>query len=152
MKTVPYEWSTDRGFYGGTYVGLLGGAITSTDQALIPQFDLNANDRFSPQAYPTALLYNGGVDGDTHVALNTSTARRQLGESATVDLFETTTDVIVARGVSLASGAAVPRVRVPAAQAVILVAIPAGSKLVRSPDGGVRAGHGGVVVRFPTPQ
>ena len=32
--------ATDRGFYGGVYVGLIGGAVSTTDHPLIPQVRL----------------------------------------------------------------------------------------------------------------
>ena len=165
VPTEAYDYSTDRGFYGGTYVGLLGGAVASTDQPLIPQFDLNANDRFSPRgAFPTALLYNGAPEASSSctVALNTSAMRRRFGPSATVDLYESTADRVIATGVKLAPGGRAPRVAVAAGQAVVVVAMPGGSgrRLLRAADGEVtvpagKSGAGGssptVVVRFRTP-
>ena len=53
------------------------------------QFDCNANDRFAPAAFPTALLYNSLRTQQT-VRMNTSAARAALGASATVDIYETT--------------------------------------------------------------
>lgn len=148
VPTVPFMNATDRGMYGGTYVGLIGGAVSTTSHPLIPQFDINANDRFSQRHYPTALLYNPQSKGQT-VALNTSTARRMFGESGVVDLYETTSDRVVLTGASLASGNV--SVQVPARQAIVVVAVPAGCTLQRSKDGLVTAGNPPRVVRFRVP-
>ena len=55
-------------------------------RACFQQFDCNANDRFAPAAFPTALLYNSLGTRQT-VRMNTSAARAALGASATVDIY-----------------------------------------------------------------
>ena len=145
VPTVPFEFSTDRGLYGGTYVGLIGGAVAATSVTGVLQFDLNANDRFAPPSFPTALIYNS-LASTQKVAMNTSAARRLLGPSASADIYETTTDRLILKDASLASDLTV---EVPAGQAIIAVAVPAGSALVRAADGHVSVGE--TVVRFRTP-
>ena len=145
VPTVPFEFSTDRGLYGGTYVGLIGGAVAATSVPGVLQFDLNANDRFAPRSFPTALIYNS-LASTQKVAMNTSAARRVLGPSASADIYETTTDSVILKGASLASDVTV---EVPPGQAIIAVAVPAGSALVRAADGQVSVGE--TVVRFRTP-
>ena len=94
LPTVPFEFSTDRGLYGGTYVGLIGGAVATTSVSGVLQFDLNANDRFAAPSFPTALIYNS-LASTQKVAMNTSAARRVLGPSASADIYETTTDSVI---------------------------------------------------------
>ena len=81
------EASIFAGLYGGTFVGLIGGAVSSTGHPRVPQFDLNANDRFSPPSFPTVLLHNP-LPTAQRVPLNKSQARRAFGDHAMVDLCE----------------------------------------------------------------
>ena len=116
----------------------------------VAQIDLNANDRFSAPSFPTALLYNPQTLVQT-VAMNTSAARRAFGDNAAVDLYETTSDRTILTGASLASAVSV---QVPAGQAIVVVAMPAGSTLQRAADGQVTAeAKAGAprVVRFRIP-
>lgn len=151
VPTVPYQFSTDRGFYGGNYVGLIGGCVSRTSAAHVLQFDLNANDRFATRAFPTALLYNA-MNVTSTVSMNTTAAQAEFGLGGVVDLYETTTDQIIVKGVSLLSG--VPVV-VPAAQAIVVVSVPTHSTLMRSPDGQVSVLDGArgepTIVRFRVP-
>ena len=101
VPTVPFEFSTDRGLYGSTYVGLIGGAVATTSVPGVLQFDLNANDRFAPPSFPTALIYNS-LASTQKVVMNTSAARRVLGPRASADIYETTTDSVILKGASLA--------------------------------------------------
>eukprot|EP01052_Picozoa_sp_SAG31_P040699 SAG31_NODE_5960_length_2238_cov_1.749416_2_plen_623_part_01 len=115
---------TDLGLYGGAFVGLMGGLVQSTDNPNIPQFDLLANDRFSPQSYPTVLLYNF-LKAPQQVHLNSSAAAEFAGRA--VDLYETTSDQKLATAVLLEQAVVV----VPPFQAVVVVVLPAHSTLQR---------------------
>jgi hypothetical protein len=152
VPSVPYQFSTDRGFYGGNYVGLIGGCVSTTSVAHVLQFDLNANDRFSSPAFPTALLYNS-LDAAQNVSMDTSASQAEFGSDAKIDLYEVTTDRIVAKAVSLALGV---RVVVPAQQSVILVSVPSHSTLVKSSNGQVKAVDSAtgraIIVRFCIPE
>ena len=125
--------------------------MSRTSAAHVLQFDLNANDRFATRAFPTALLYNS-MNVTSTVSMNTTAAQAEFGLGGVVDLYETTTDQIIAKGVSLLSG--VPVV-VPAAQAIIVVSVPTHSTLMRSPDGQVSVLDGArgepTIVRFRVP-
>ena len=151
VPTVPYQTATDRGFYGGNYIGLIGGAVSSTSAPHVLQFDLNANDRFSPPSFPTALLFNSMSTAQT-VKLNASAAQAAFGTGGMVDVFETTTNKVIVKNASLAVGV---EVDVPAGRAIIAVACPAQSNFLRSPDGTVsvsdKATGKATVVRFRVP-
>ena len=152
VPTVPYQSATDRGFYGGNYIGLIGGAVTSTSAPRVLQFDLNANDRFAgPSSFPTVLIFNSMSTTQT-VRLNASAAQAAFGAGAAVDIYETTTDKVIVTNGSLAVGV---EVEVPAGQAIIAVACPARSIFVRSTDGTVsvpdKATGKATIVRFRVP-
>lgn len=151
VPTVPFQPATDRGFYGGNYIGLIGGAVTSTSVPRVLQFDLNANDRFSGPSFPTALLFNSMNTTQT-VRLNASAAQAAFGKGGSVDIYETTTDRIIITNASLSVGV---EVEVPAGQAIIAVVCPASSTFVHSTDGTVsvpdKATGKATVVRFRVP-
>ena len=50
--------ATDLGLYGGAFVGILGGAISITNEAHILQIDCLKTDYYHDDAYPTYLYYN----------------------------------------------------------------------------------------------
>eukprot|EP01043_Picozoa_sp_COSAG02_P062299 COSAG02_NODE_8559_length_2523_cov_34.550725_1_plen_546_part_00 len=131
---------TDLGLYGGAFVGLMGGLVQTTDNPHIPQFDLLANDRFSPQSYPTVLLYNA-LQNPQQVHLNTSAAEIFIGRA--VDLYETTSDQKLATAVLLEEAVVV----VPPYRAVVVVVLPAHSILQRR--GGVVSVNS-TVIRYHT--
>ena len=151
VPTIPYQVSTDRGFYGGMYIGLIGGAVYATNHSNVLQFDLCANDRFAPASFPTALLYNPTASPQL-VTMNTTAAQRAFGGRA-VDIYESTTDTVILKDTALTSGDVV--VEVPARQAIIVVAIPAHSALVRALNGQVsvsdKSTGKSIVVRFRVP-
>lgn len=152
VPTIPTTFTTDRGLYGGTYVGLIGGAIYQTSVPRVLQFCLNANDRFAPASLPTALLYNS-MDSAQTVNLNTSAAQRALGATAVVDIYETISDTVIVRGISLS---ATISVHVNASSGIVVVVMPAQSALERTSDGQVisrdPASGLAVVVRFRVPR
>ena len=119
----------------------MGGLVQRTDHPHVPQFDLRANDRFAPDSFPTILLYNA-LNSPQRVHLNTSVAQRYAGRA--VDLYETTTDHMLATAMRLDDVV----VTVPAQQAVIVVLLPANSSLQRQ---GGQVSVNSTVVRYHTP-
>jgi len=106
---------TDRGLYGSSYVGLLGGIVGRTDDPMILALDCLATDFFHAPAYPTTLCYNP-YGAPKRVAVSVGARPR--------DLYDAVSGRFLARGVS---GRA--RIRIPADRAVLIVAAPAGGKL-----------------------
>jgi hypothetical protein len=153
VPTIPYQASTDRGLYGGMYIGLISGAVYHTNHSNVLQFDLCANDRFAPASFPTALLYNPLVTSQL-VVMNMTAAQRAFGARSAVDIYESTSDRVILKDRTLTSDVVV---EVPAGQAIIAVAMPAHSTLVRALDGQVSVpvksagGQSTVVVRFCVP-
>src|SRR5262249_55571526 len=52
------EVPTDLGLYGGSWVGFLGGSVSSTNVPDVLRTDLNALDFFATSSDPTYLYYN----------------------------------------------------------------------------------------------
>lgn len=57
---IAMKWGplTDRGLYGSSYVGLLGGIVARTNEEKIPRLDCLATDFYAEKAYPTYLYFN----------------------------------------------------------------------------------------------
>eukprot|EP00941_MAST-03F_sp_MAST-3F-sp1_P000278 g278.t1 len=131
------DYSTDLGLYGGTFIGIIGATALDSGSGL--QFNLIANDRFSKTSFPTMLVYNP-YEHATNMTLDTSTMQ------GIVDLYETTSDSVVAKNVNVKNDVFI---KVGPAQAIVLVAIPCNARIVREKSGRVVVGN--VTIRFPVP-
>jgi hypothetical protein len=125
---------TDRGLYGSSYVGLLGGIVGRTSDPKILALDCLATDFFHAPAYPTRLCYNPYTVAK-RVALELGTHPR--------DLYDAVSRRFLARGVA---GRAC--IRIPADRAVLVVAAPAGGRVTRRAN---RVLIDGVVVAYEPP-
>lgn len=114
---LTYGWGpqTDFALYGGAFAGVFGSIIKTTNVDKILQLDLLATDSYRGAAHPTYLYYN------PHAA--TQAVAIDLGPTGLFDLYDSAANQFLARGVRGPT-----MFNVPAADAVMLVAIPAGGK------------------------
>ena len=114
---VRFHWGpqTDLGLYGSSYVGLLGGIISRTNDEKILRLDCLATDYFHGPAYPTFLYYNPYP--------KPRRVRVEIGPRLT-DIYETTTGRFLAKSVRGRRF-----ITIPADTAFVLVLAPAGKKL-----------------------
>jgi hypothetical protein len=114
---LEYNWGpeTDFALYGGAFAGVFGSIVKTTNVEKILQLDLLATDSFRNAAHDTFLYYN--PHGTTKsVAID-------LSDGQIFDLYDAASNRFVVRG---ASGQTF--FDIPADDAVMLVAIPAGGK------------------------
>lgn len=130
---IRFNWGprTDRGLYGSSYVGFLGGIVGRTEDAKILALDCLATDFFHAPAYATTLCYNPYA-ARRRVAIEVGPRPR--------DLYDAVSGRFLARNVT---GRA--RIDVPGDRAVLVVAAPAGGKLTRDRN---RVLIDGVVVNY----
>jgi len=115
-----YGWAnTDFGVYGSSFVGYMGGIISTTNEEKILQLDCLKTDFYHDDAYPTYLYYNPHT---TAKAVNID-----VGVSAK-DLYDAVSNTFLQTNVSGST-----LFSVPADSAVVLVVAPAGG--VRTVDG-----------------
>lgn len=123
--------STDLGLYGGAFVGILGGTVSTTNESHILQIDCLKTDYCHDSAYPTFLYYNPE-----------STARSvniDVGPSSK-DLYDTVSNTFLAEGVTGTTA-----FQIPADSAVVLIVIPAGAERTQN---GIRLLADGIIVDF----
>ncbi len=122
---------TDFCLYGGAYVGMFGGIISTTNEEKILQLDCLKTDFFHDRAYPTYLYFNPH-DGPKEVEI-------KVGENP-VDLYDTVSKTFIRRNVTGRSS-----FRLDAESAAVVVLTPANGKVTQ-------AGHkklvNGVVVDY----
>ena len=103
--------------YGSGHVGFFGGTIQTTDVEGILMLNCTITDMFKKSpAYPTYNLYNPHKEQKT--------VQVPVGDSK-VDVYDAVSQKVIARG----AGGKV-KVDIPADQAMVLVFVPAGAKLV----------------------
>lgn len=122
--------------YGSGHVGIFGSIIRKTNVEGILQLNLLATDFFHDQAYPTFLYYNP-FGKDTTVTI-------QFTGRDKVNLFNTITGEFVAKNISSGS-----EIKIPAEGAVIVVVVPAGSKITYDKN---KTLIDGIVVRWDIAQ
>ena len=84
------EVTTDLGLYGGSWVGFLGGSVSSTNVPNVLRTDLNALDFYATSSYPTYLYYNP-TSGPVGVEVTLTGAS---------DLYDEVTDRVLLQNVS----------------------------------------------------
>ena len=106
------EVTTDLGLYGGSWVGFLGGSVSSTNVSNVLRTDLNALDFHATSSYPTYLYYNPTAD--------------PVGVEVTLtgasDLYDEVTDQVLLQNVSGAQTVTIPP------GSTILVIVPANER------------------------
>jgi hypothetical protein len=114
---LQYNWGpeTDFALYGSAFSGVFGSIIKTTNLEKILQLDLLATDSFRGAAYETHLYYNPHATAKSVATV--------LGHSQLFDLYDAASNRFLARGVTGPT-----MFNVPAGDAVMLVAIPAGGK------------------------
>ena len=107
------DWgNTDLGLYGSSYIGILGGIVSTTNVDRILQLDLLATDYYRDAAYPTYLYFNPHATTQ-YVDIN-------VGPDA-VDLYDTVSQTFLAKNVSGDTSFSIP-----GDSAVVVVLAPAG--------------------------
>jgi hypothetical protein len=107
------DWgNTDLGLYGSSYIGILGGIVSTTNVEKILQLDLLKTDYYHDAAYPTYLYFNP-YNTRQSVDIN-------VGAEA-VDLYDTVSQTFLATNVSGNTS-----FDIPADSAVVVVLAPAG--------------------------
>lgn len=116
---LTYHWGpqTDFALYGSAFSGVFGAIVKTTNVEKILKLDLLATDSFRDKAYDTNLYYNPYATAKA-VAID-------LGGSQLFDLYDAAANRFLARGVAGST-----LFNIPAGDAVMLVAIPAGGKQV----------------------
>ncbi len=122
---------TDFGMYGGGFVGIFGGIISQTDDAMIPQLDVLATDFFHDKALPSYLYYNPYAQ--------TKSVTIKIGDQPT-DLYDAIRNEFVAR-----SSKGTANITLEPDSAAVIVLVPAGAKLTHD---GRRTLADGVVIDF----
>jgi len=130
---------TDAGLYGGTFVGLLGATVASTDNPLIPRLDVTATDFFAGSAHPT-FLYRNPLGSVSKVAVQLD--NRTVG-AATFALYSPSMSgadggcptALLVDNVPAGSGWTLT---LPPQETRTIVAVPAGSHPDRQTDGSVQ--------------
>ncbi len=112
---IEFRWGpkTNLGLYGSSYVGLLGGIVSTTDVPGILALDCLATDFYHARAYPTHLYYN------PHAAARMITVPL-AGEPT--DLYDAVSHRFLVEGTH---GDA--KVRIAGDRALVLVSVPSGS-------------------------
>jgi hypothetical protein len=103
--------------YSTSPVGILGAIVDTTDVRMILRLDCNATDFYSHRAFPTYLYYNPYPEEKTIHYYPKSKA----------DLFDILSKKYIARNMQ-----AETRFTIPARQAVVVVELPAGSKIIKT--------------------
>ena len=124
--------------YGSAHAGVFGSIVQRTDVEGILQLDLLATDFFRDKAYPSYLCYNP-YDESREVTVSLPF------KSGEVDLYDAVEARFVAHNVSRKA-----KVKLPAAGAAVLVAVPAGAE-IRQEGGKLWAGDAVIDYRFDVP-
>ncbi len=111
----PISWgwgNTDLGLYGSSYIGILGGIVSTTNVDKILQLDLLTTDYYHDAAYPTFLYFNPYA--------STQVVDINVGAEP-VDLYDTVSQTFLKTDIS-----GVTDFNIPADSAVLVVLAPAG--------------------------
>ena len=107
--------TTDLGLYGGSWVGFLGGSVSSTNVPNVLRTDLNALDFYAASSYPTYLYYNPtsdpvGVDvalagaSDLHDEVTDRVLLQNVSGTQTVTIPPGSTILVIAPSSPVRSG------------------------------------------------
>ena len=111
-----FGWAaTDLGLYGSSYVGYIGGMVSTTNVEKILQVDLLATDFYHDTAYPTYLYYNPYSDSK-EVSIDVGTAP--------VDLYDTVSQTFLVTDARGDTSFAIP-----GNSSVVAVLAPAGGEV-----------------------
>ena len=114
---IAMKWGpkTDLGLYGSSYIGLLAGLVSPTNEPGILQLDLLATDFFHGPAYPSYLYYNPNPSSRT-IRINVGSNR--------IDLYDAASNRFLSR-----NNTSYTTFSIPPDSAIVLVLVPANASL-----------------------